>query len=273
MASKGIVISLFDFTGVAVRPWAEAGYTCLCFDLQHTRDVLGRARGERVGKGSIHFIPWDSDVPQAAHTVTQAVSNIRWLMSAPTLPVVMVYGFPVCTDLAASGALHWKRRLEADPHCQTRAVNRAKLCASIGDHYSAPYAIENPQGALGRLWRKHDHSFNPCDFGGYLPADDAHPLWPEYIAPRDAYKKRTLIWSGNGYRFPAKNGVEPEVIKVGNKSGSRQWARLGGKSTKTKNIRSATPRGFALASFLANTAPRPSRVERALSRFGLSLSA
>ena len=34
--SKGIVLSLYDFTGEACRPWAEAGYTCHAFDIQHT---------------------------------------------------------------------------------------------------------------------------------------------------------------------------------------------------------------------------------------------
>lgn len=36
---------------------------------------------------------------------------------------------------------------------------------------------------------------------------------------------------------------------------SRQHEKLGGKSAKTKQIRSETPRGFALAVFMAN-APR-----------------
>jgi len=40
--------------------------------------------------------------------------------------------------------------------------------------------------------------------------------------------------------------VEPET------GHSRQHLKLGGKSMKTKNIRSATPRGFAQAVFNAN---------------------
>ena len=30
------VISLYDYTGEALKPWAEAGYTCYAFDIQHT---------------------------------------------------------------------------------------------------------------------------------------------------------------------------------------------------------------------------------------------
>ncbi len=34
---KNKVISLYDFTGVAVTPWAKAGYECFCFDIQHDK--------------------------------------------------------------------------------------------------------------------------------------------------------------------------------------------------------------------------------------------
>ena len=32
-----IVISLYDYTGVAAIPWAEAGHTCYCYDIQHEK--------------------------------------------------------------------------------------------------------------------------------------------------------------------------------------------------------------------------------------------
>ena len=43
-----IVISLYDYTGEALKPWAEAGYTCHAFDIQH--DETGRSEERRVGK-------------------------------------------------------------------------------------------------------------------------------------------------------------------------------------------------------------------------------
>ena len=36
--SKGIVISLYDYTGEALKPWAKAGYTCYAFDIQHPKE-------------------------------------------------------------------------------------------------------------------------------------------------------------------------------------------------------------------------------------------
>lgn len=247
-ATPKIVVSLFDYTGEAVRPWAEAGYTCLCFDLQHPA-----VRWEKAGKGYIVFVPWDSDAPNGGgrKTVADHVLSV-----GRKSDVVMVFGFPPCTDLAGSGARHWAAKRAADPHFQHKAAMRALLCEAIANMLcGAPFAIENPAGALSSIWRKANFTFNPCDYGGWLPEGEAHPKWADYIPAQDAYKKRTLIWCGNGFVRPASRPVEPVVVKVGDKSGSPQWAKLGGKSMKTKNIRSATPRGFARAVYEANTAP------------------
>ena len=44
--TKGIVISLYDYTGEALKPWAEAGYACYAFDIQHLdTKVEGYANG------------------------------------------------------------------------------------------------------------------------------------------------------------------------------------------------------------------------------------
>lgn len=267
---KPVVVSLFDYTGAAVRPWADAGHDCLCFDLQHDRESqdTGMHRVERVvGGGSITYLRWDSDAYNAGWRVTLAVNGRK---------VAMVYGFPPCTDLASSGARHWATKRKVDPRFQARAVARAKLCEAIARSLAAPFAIENPAGALSTLWRKADHSFNPCDFGQYIaPAEAEHPLWPDYIPARDAYTKRTMLWTGNGFRMPPKLPVAPDTVTLANgKQGSRQWAKLGGKSMRTKNIRSATPRGFAIAAFLANRPVESPHfnIAGALSRSGLSLS-
>jgi len=39
------VVSLYDFTGEALRPWAEAGYQCHAYDIQHPHEgrVFARA--------------------------------------------------------------------------------------------------------------------------------------------------------------------------------------------------------------------------------------
>jgi hypothetical protein len=47
-----IIISLYDYTGEAVRPWAEQGYMCYCYDIQHPSDPHpNEDQVESVGKG------------------------------------------------------------------------------------------------------------------------------------------------------------------------------------------------------------------------------
>jgi hypothetical protein len=158
--------------------------------------------------------------------------------------------FPVCTDLAVSGAAHFERKRQIDPDFQKKAAWNAMICSSFFSKLRVPFFIENPVSVLSTLWRKPDHMFNPYEYGGYIPEDEAeHPVWPEYIAPRDAYPKKTCLWVGGGFKMPVP---KPVVVEAGY---STQHRKLGGKSMKTKNIRSATPRGFAQAVFEANKKP------------------
>ena len=160
--------------------------------------------------------------------------------------VSFVFGFPECTDMAVSGAAHFAKKLQADPDVQKNAAALAVLVQLVADEYGCAWGAENPVSVLSTLWRKPDFTFHPWEFGGYLPSDDRHPEYPEYIKPRDAYPKKTCIWCGNGFIFPDK---KPVPVDPGY---SDQHKKLGGKSLKTKNIRSATPRGFAIAVFEAN---------------------
>ena len=50
-----VVVSLYEFTGVALRPWAKRGYTCFAYDLQHDNTKIERFDGG----GSIHYLHAD----------------------------------------------------------------------------------------------------------------------------------------------------------------------------------------------------------------------
>jgi hypothetical protein len=225
-----IVISLYDYTGEALKPWAEAGYTCYAFDIQHP--VEGRT------EGNIHYRHAD---------LHDFKTHKKLFMEFNGRNVVFGMAFPVCTDMAVSGAAHFAKKAEADPLFQQRAAQHATDCAGLFDDLGCPYFIENPVSVLSTLWRKPDYTFHPYEYGRYLKHSEAeHPRWPEYIADNDAYPKKTCLWTGNGFVMPAKL---PVPVSDGY---SKQHLKLGGKSMKTKNIRSATPRGFAKAVFFAN---------------------
>ena len=248
--TKGIVLSLYDYTGEALKPWAEAGYHCYAFDIQHDEEYDNCTNVETFDSGGtimyVHMDLWNVDnIVRLQRMFTKAT----WKASRGFKEPQVVFGmaFPVCTDLAVSGAGHFARKRKADPEFQIRASNHARWCASLFEALDIPYFIENPVSRLATLWRKPDYSFQPYEYGGYIPETEAeHPKWPDYIAPRDAYPKKTCLWTGGGFVMPDTLPVEPE------NGHSRQHLKLGGKSMKTKNIRSATPRGFARAVFEAN---------------------
>jgi len=232
-----VVISLYDFTGEALKPWAEQGYTCYAYDIQHEKD---NPRKECVGKGAIWYTYCDLQKNSGTVHKTLIEHHERH-------DVIFGMAFPVCTDMAVSGAAHFAKKAEANPLFQEQAVKHAIDCADLFDDLGCPYFVENPVSVLATKWRKSDYRFHPYEYGGYIPYGEAqHPLWPEYIAPQDAYPKKTCLWTGNGFVMPTKVSVE---LKKGY---SKQHLKLGGKSARTKNIRSATPRGFARAVMEAN---------------------
>jgi hypothetical protein len=211
--SKGVVISLCDYTGVATQPWRDAGYTALHIDPQ------------RESNG----------------TILEMMPAIR--AAILTDKVAFVMGFPPCTDVASSGSAHFASKFEKDKHFQAKAALVAEQCRMVGEMAGCPWFFENPVSVFASIFGKPDYYFDPYQFGGYLPEDDIHPIWPEYIKARDAYTKKTCLWVGGGFELPK---INPVPVEKGN---SAQYSKLGGKSLRTKNIRSATPRGFAQAIF------------------------
>lgn len=223
---KPVALFLFDYTGIMAEPWRQAGYDCYIVDLQHPAGIRKHSRKEGlflVGTDLRH----------------------GWLPPAEIVGrIAFVGAFPECTNTAVSGAAHFVKK---GPRALALSLDLFATAKEIGEWSGAPWFIENPVSTFSTYCGKPDYLFDPYEFGGYLPEDDSHPIWPEYISGRDAYPKKTCLWTGGGFVMPPKKPVE-----VG--SGfSTQYSKLGGKSLKTKNIRSATPRGFALAVFQANS--------------------
>lgn len=209
-----------------LRPWAEYGYTCWALDL----DNKGKPPEQHKSGGIIHFI--EADLLQD-----------RWISWCEQKRSLILFGFPPCTDMAVSGAGHFLNKAIQNINFDEEAAHLARTVEFIGNVCGCPWFAENPVSTLATLWRKPDVIWEPYEYGGYLPYPDVHPRWPEYIPPYDNYPKKTCLWTGNGYVLPPK--IPMPVVE----GYSTQHTKLGGKSKKTKQIRSETPRGFALANF------------------------
>lgn len=218
-----VIFCLFDGSGIMGLPWAEAGHTVYCFNSDSGN------HGEYVVKmnhPNIHYVNiW----------IDSTFEDVILYYPKPDF----IFAFPDCTMFAGSGEKHER----SDEDIQ-QALNSAKLVEYIANKYSVPWFVENPVGKLSTLWRKPNFYFDPYQFGGYMTEADKpfHSKMPAY----DGYTKKTCIWHGNGFIKPWS---KPGPVNIGMFWG---WAYLGGKSAKTKQLRSLTPRGFARAVYLAN---------------------
>ena len=170
--SKGLIVSLFDYTGVVLEPWAEVGYECWSVDLQH-QDVCGT---------------------QDDRGIWQFKGDIRTWRLPNREDLKMVFAWPPCTHLAVSGARWFKGK---GLHALAEAISLVAHAADACDKSGVPYLIENPLSTLSSYWRAPDYIFDPCDYGGYLDPEG------------DKYTKKTCLWTGGGFKMPEGKYVEP----------------------------------------------------------------
>lgn len=152
--------------------------------------------------------------------------------------VVGIMAAPPCTDFSVSGAQYWPKK-DAPGSCdreefdsQTEYAMFMVMAVQVLVEIFEPdwWVLENPVGRLPKLLPELGRPvmyFNPCDYG-------------------DPYTKKTGLLGK--FNIPIKTPVVPQKACA---AGS--WLmKLGGKSEKTKELRSVTPAGFAYAFFLAN---------------------
>ncbi|WP_225760252.1 dcm methylase [Leclercia sp. Marseille-Q4284] len=210
------------------EPWLQHGYNALLIDPKHGKIFSQEIRPEG---GKVWRVGAVLASREAAYYLRIAISY----------GVQLVAGFPPCTDVAISGARWFEEKRAKDPHFQAKAALVAEQCRMIGMLSGAPWFFENPGSVFSSIFGPASYIFNPCDFGGYLPEDDVHPLYPDIFPARDGYTKKTFLWTGGGFCLPERRPVPGAPFQTA--------IRLGGKSERTKQIRSTTPRGFARAVF------------------------
>ena len=159
------------------------------------------------------------------------IADVRTLSPASFVYCDVVLLAPPCTEFAVSGARWWAAKDSDGRTAAAVELVRAALRFVAGIGGPSVWALENPTGRLARLVPEIGRprlSFDPCDYG-------------------DAYTKRTHLWGRFNADLP-RSPVEPERV-----CSQGSWVqRLGGKSERTKVLRSTTPPGFARAFWRAN---------------------
>lgn len=144
--------------------------------------------------------------------------DVRLLEFEP--PVYGILAAPPCTVFANCGAC-WQRTDEEIKE----ALSVVDACLRAVMIYKPRFwALENPVGKLKKFLGPPQFKFHPCEYG-------------------DPYTKKTYIWG----KF-----VPPWKTKTHPTEGSKMSRLYGGKSERTKCMRSITPPGFARAFFEYN---------------------
>lgn len=227
---KRVIWSLFDGSGIMGLPWAERGCDVYCFNADSGN------HGEYVVK---------MKHPKIHYVNTWIDKDFMIKMGILGIPKPdIVFGFPDCTLFAQSGAQH-----DRDGDEMAYALECAKVVKQIGESLNIPWMIENPVGKMSNADKlgKPTFYFDPRDFGGYVAPHEE--VWHPKMPHCDNYTKKTCIWCGNGFQEPERLAVPAGVDGCDFFWG---WKYLGGKSARTKQLRSLTPRGFSRAVFQAN---------------------
>ena len=186
---------------------------------------------------------WPSFYKEAGYEVYQVdikhdIDILSLDVESDILPLGKIHGIlaaPPCTDFSGSGAQYWKVK-DADGRTDSSLALVHKCLEIIDKTNPVFWALENPVGRLPTLVPKLGKPwyFNPHEFAGWLCGEDAE---------RERYTKRTGLWGSFNRPEKAALTVVP---------GCNPIMSLGGKSERTKELRSMTPLGFAKAFFLAN---------------------
>lgn len=180
---------------------------------------------------------WSKPYREAGYNVIQVELKLGsdvLLVNEDYVRMIAPHGIlaaPPCTDFSGSGAQYWPAKDADGRTAQSVAlVKKALEIVKWAGDGLAWWALEQPIGRtrklipeLGEPWYWQPHWFG------------------------DAYTKKSILF-GDFNRDLPRNKVDP--IKVCSQG---SWLmKLGGKSEKTKELRSVTPAGFANAFFRAN---------------------
>ncbi len=198
-----------------------------------------------------HSGSWSRLYRDAGHNVIQidiklGIDILTWDYTSIKRADGVLIAVP-CTDFTVSGAQYWAGK-DADGRT-SNSVSLVKKSLEIVRYFQPDWwALENPVGRIDKL----------------VPELQAFGPW--YFQPHwfgDAYTKKTGLW-GTFNRDLKRNYVDPEFVIMSNGDKySPIHAKTGGKSERTKELRSITPPGFAQAFYQANCWRTPNKANQA----------
>ncbi len=252
---KKLLISLFDHSGNASKYYKEdPNFEVIQIDIKHGIDILTWDY-----KSAFQFLRFKIE--------HDAINRGKLLIGQTYEIETGIICMVPCTDYALSGSKHFAAK-DKDGRTAFSQLLVAKS-KEIIDWFKENskllfWQLENPMSRIHTLnpWLgKPVLKFNPCDYALYneLSISDHEEISRLRLVEKknltktdekfiieiaNVYNKKTWIW-GN-FNIPEKKRIEP-IYKE-----NPGWKLYGGKSERTKELRSITPLGFCKAFYEAN---------------------
>lgn len=224
------ILSLFDYSGSWSKPYRDAGYDVIQVDIKHGTDVF---------------------------------EVMEWVLCDrnPNFKCYGILAAPPCTDFSISGVSFWKSK-ETKPADYYSDVTCLQFDNSLDMHLGFVYAtIEIIHQLKPKFWVIE----NPVGRIGKFVPELGEPWYFQPYWYGDAYSKKTALFGKFNKPLKTTNiglfadgslemcEVEPEwkISSTGRRYSPMMW-NTGGNNSKTKEVRSITPSGFAKSFFLSN---------------------
>ena len=227
------LLSLFDYSGNWSQPYREAGWNVVQVDIKIPAWVpCDDCEEYWCNWHNCHASECDCPPIDEWESDPYCGSDI---MEFPYKRFEKFNGILIavpCTDFSLSGAQYWKAKDQDGRTNKSASLVRKSL--EIVEYFNPDFwALENPAGRINKVIPELGNPaywFHPSDYGADYTKKSY--LWGRFIPPM------ALFGEGMGKPVP----VDENFIM-----------KLGGKSERTKELRSITPPGFARAFYLANS--------------------
>lgn len=139
--NQPVAIFLCHTSGIIAQPWAEAGVTCYCVDVQHS------IRKPKV-EGNIHYV-W---------------GDVRTWCPPQDVRGRIVFGFaePPCTHVTVAGARDFRTK---GTGLLRDSLEMFSACEHAFKWAGCAYGIENPVGKFSDHMGPPDYTFQPWQYG------------------------------------------------------------------------------------------------------------
>ena len=217
------ILSLFDRTGNWSKPYAEAGYEVITIDIE----PAATERFNHVQMDILERVDFEGEEMSALEALMR-----EWAESGVVIDGILAACPYTNFSVANNKKMMPKNRPAAPEALAELEISKqlVEIVLDLVDFWQPEFwVVENPASTI----KRHVPQLGEPSY--YEPHHFGHP-----------YSKKTGLWGSYNRDLPTNHVVPVEM------SENPVWAKLGGGSKRTQQLRSITPMGMARAFYEAN---------------------